>query len=171
MKLMPIAILDADSQAKFLRFQKIALDRGVKMNVLNPHITMATYFLPDLDNYLAEVREKLVDMRSFNVFYPEVTYMKEWDTVTCNPVKDEELLQAYRKITSVMPEYLHENYRTEENFTPHTTIVGRTPYDLNQIYGDIQKEFTPFKALVTRIDFSVEIREGEFEIIHFIDLV
>lgn len=46
MKLMPIAILDADSQAKFLRFQKIALDRGVKMNVLNPHITMATYFLP-----------------------------------------------------------------------------------------------------------------------------
>ena len=109
-------------------------------------------------------------MKQFNVNYSEIVYMREWETVNCNPIKDASLMQAYRCITSVMPEYLHEYYKTEDAFLPHTTLIGRTEHDISAVVKEMKTAFIPFCAGAVRLDFSVEVSEKEFDIVHSIDL-
>ena len=172
MKLMPIAILDPVSLLTLKDLQDIARENGVTNLVENLHLTMATYELPDTEikRYLQEVKGKLSDMEQFTVNYSEIVYMRDWKTVNCNPVKDASLMQAYRRIASVMPEYLHDYYRTEEVFLPHTTMIGRTEHDITTAVERMRESFTPFSAKAVRLDFSVEVSEKEYDIVHSIDL-
>ena len=172
MKLMPIAILDRASLRTLTDLQDIARKNGVTNLIENLHLTMATYELPDteIERYLEEIKVKLSGMKQFIVNYSEIVYMRDWKTVNCNPVKDASLMQAYRRIASVMPEYLHEYYRTEDAFLPHTTMIGRTEDDITTAVERIRDGFVPFSAKNVRLDFSVEVSEKEYDIVHSIDL-
>lgn len=169
MRIMPIAIPDSLCREKIAVLQETAAAAGAGAVTKDAHITLATLDLPDAETlaaYLARIREALAGMRGFPVFYSGVSLRREWMTVTCDPDKNEAMLETWRRVAAVMPEYLDEHYRGEAVFTPHTTLIGRTAGDLTGPFERIRTAFTPFRGIIERIDISLQTGENSFEIVH-----
>ena len=153
--LCAIARIDTKSREKLSALQQAAERFGITVHKIYGHITLATYMGEDDRAFIASCKEILSACTPFSVYYEKVEVLSATSIIVASPRK----------------EWGHslDHWTNNDHWQPHTTLVYDPQIDLQVLAEAMQKEFIPFFAHVTKIEFSQVTAHG-YEIVDSVDL-
>ena len=166
--LCAIARIDTQSREKLSALQQAAERFGITVHKIYGHITLATYMGEDDRAFIASCKEILSACTPFSVYYEKVEVLSATSIIVASPRKENELLDMHHAIAAQWGHSL-DHWTNNDHWQPHTTLVYDPQIDLQVLAEAMQKEFIPFFAHVTRIEFSQFTAHG-YEIVDSVDL-
>ena len=166
--LCAIARIDTQSREKLSALQQAAERFGITVHKIYGHITLATYMGEDDRAFIASCKEILSACTPFSVYYEKVEVLSATSIIVASPRKENALLDMHHAIAAQWGHSL-DHWTNNDHWQPHTTLVYDPQIDLQVLAEAMQKEFIPFFAHVTRIEFSQVTAHG-YEIVDSVDL-
>ena len=166
--LCAIARIDTQSREKLSALQQAAERFGITVHKIYGHITLATYMGEDDRAFIASCKEILSACTPFSVYYEKVEVLSATSIIVASLRKENALLDMHHAIAAQWGHSL-DHWTNNDHWQPHTTLVYDPQIDLQVLAEAMQKEFIPFFAHVTRIEFSQVTAHG-YEIVDSVDL-
>ena len=166
--LCAIAKIDIQSKEKLLALQQSAERFGITVNALYGHITLATYIGADDGTFIASCKKIISAYPSFSVCYDKVEVFSATSIIVASPRNEHTLFDIHHDIATKWGPFL-DDWTDNDHWKPHTTLVFNPQLDLHVIAAAMWKEFVPFFAQVTAIEFS-QVTENGYIIVDSIDL-
>ena len=167
-----LAKLDDESRKKLAEIQKTAEDFGLPVKELHGHVTLACYIGGSEEQFIQSCREKVGSEAPFKVIYDRIDVFETSSCIVAEPRKEQKIENVHREISCKWSDDL--NSWTKDNvWLPHTTLVqfpGADPEVLNAAADAMRKNFKPFEACVTELEFSRVLDGGRYEIADTIKL-
>lgn len=167
--LCAIAKIDIQSREQLLALQQLTERFGITVNDLYGHITLATYIGEDDGTFIASCKEIISAYTPFSVYYEKVEVLSATSIIVASPRNENALFDIHNDIATQWGSYL-DNWTNNDFWQPHTTLIYNPQIDLQVIAEVMRKEFVPFFAQVTKIEFS-QVTENSYKIVDFIDLL
>ena len=167
--LCAIARIDAQGRKQFLSLQQVTERFGIKLNELDGHITLATYIGGDDRAFIASCKEIISTYSPFSICYEKVEVLSATSIIVASPRNEKTLFELHRAIAAQWEPYL-DRWTNKDLWKPHTTLMHNPHIDLQVIAKEMMREFLPFMAQVTGIEFSL-VTENGYRIIDSIDLL
>lgn len=167
--LCAIARIDAQARKQLLALQRVTERFGMTLKDLYGHITLATYIGGDDGAFIASCKEIISAYSPFSVYYEKVEVLGATSIIVASPQYEKTLFGLHHDIAAKWGPYL-DRWTNSDLWLPHTTIMYNPQIDLQVIAESMRKEFLPFFAQVTRIEFSL-VTENAYKIIDSINLL
>ena len=166
--LCAIARIDTQSREQLLALQRLAERFGVMVKDLYGHITLATYIGEDDGTFIASCKEIISACTPFSVYYEKVEVLSATSIIVASPRNENVLFDIHNDIAARWEPYL-DKWTNNNLWHPHTTLIYNPQIDLKEIAEAMRKQFIPFWAQVTRIEFS-QVTENGYKIVDFISV-
>ena len=163
-----IARIDAQARKQLLSLRQITERFGITLNELYGHITLATYIGGDDSAFIASCKEIISAYSPFSVYYEKVEVLRATSIIVASPRNEKTLFDLHHDIAARWGPYL-DHWTKNDFWQPHTTLMYSPQIDLQMIAEGMRKEFRPFLAQVTRIEFSL-VTENGYKIMDSLDL-
>ena len=167
--LCAIARIDTQARKQLLSLQQVTEPFGITLNELYGHITLATYTGGDDSAFIASCKEIISAYSPFSVYYEKVEVLRATSIIVASPRNEKTLFDLHHAIASQWEPYL-DRWTNNDLWQPHTTLMYNPQIDLQVIAEEMRREFIPFWAQVTRIEFSL-VTENGYRIIDSFDLL
>ena len=163
-----IARIDDIAKARLNALCKLAEEFDLPARYLYGHITLVTYLGEEEARFIEQCKAVLSNQTSFTVVYNRIELLKPTPSIVASPDMELELFSIHNRLIEAVPSDL-DSWSSKELWHPHTTLFYHTEADLQAISERMKKDFTPFRAEISRIEFSKVTADG-YEIIDAISL-
>ena len=167
--LCAIARIDAQARKQLVALQHVTERFGITLNELYGHITIATYIGDDAEAFIASCKKIISAYSPFSIYYEKVEVLGATSIIVATPRNEKVLFDLHHAIATQWGPYL-DRWTNKESWQPHTTLVYNPQIDLHVIAEDMRRNFIPFSAQVTKIEFSM-VTENDYIIIDSIDML
>lgn len=163
-----IARIDEQSKQKLRLLQKAAECQGIPLRHLHGHITLAVYSGDDVRSFTTSCKRILLEFAPFTVHYDHLKILWEPSTIVACPLHEGILADLQKQIVDEWAKELHI-WSQPGVWVPHTTLFQNAEADLDSALAEMEKDFEPFTARISSIEFSA-VRETGYEIIETVEL-
>ena len=166
--LCAIARIDEQARNRLLALQQVTERFGIMPKEIYGHITLATYIGADDGTFIASCKRIISAYPSFSVCYDKVEVFSATSIIVASPRNEHTLFDIHHDIAARWGPYL-DHWTKNDFWQPHTTLMYSPQIDLQMVAEGMRKEFRPFLAQVTRIEFSL-VTENGYKIMDSLDL-
>lgn len=163
-----IAKVDDIARERLNELCKIAEEFDFPARYLYGHITLVSYIGQNETVFINQCKTALSGMGAFSVAYDGIELLSPTPSIVASPKRTQELVAIHDLLLSVAPSEL-DSWSSKERWHPHTTLFYHTEADLHTISERMRKQFLPFTATVSKIEFS-KVTDRGYEIIDSIIL-
>ena len=166
--LCAIARIDEQARNRLLALQQVTERFGIMPKEIYGHITLAAYIGGDNGAFVSSCKEIISAYSPFSIYYEKIEVLSATSIIVVSPRNEKTLFDLHHDIAARWGPYL-DHWTKNDFWQPHTTLMYSPQIDLQMIAEGMRKEFRPFLAQVTRIEFSL-VTENGYKIMDSLDL-